>query len=267
MNDYPFLRLLFLLILPLTLIVAGCRTEETPAEEDQALPQTQGEANVPPAPVPVQETVIELGPVDDTPAGAALFSPAGDADPTAGGPIEIDAVGGVPPANLVSEPVGPDVAPETDIEAVRFAIPGVNFELPLGWEAVTLGPDAYVLRPIGAETIFEGPANTSAYIYLRLAGLTDPTKPLGGSLAAMQAGLGGVELAEVPISPSLDGVRSGGQFVDGSTDLLHYRAFLTVIPLTQSQVIELVFWGDDATWTTMGPQMARVLETIRLPEG
>jgi hypothetical protein len=83
----------------------------------------------------------------------------------------------------------------------------------------------------------------------------------------MRSGLGGVEVEEPPISPILDGVRAGGQFVEGSNDELHYRAFLTVIPLTKNQVVELIFWGDEAAWATLAPQMARVLETVRLPAG
>jgi hypothetical protein len=263
------LRKIFLFSLTLTLVfgLTGCSSGDTPSAVESETAETEIAAELPAKPPQVRETVIELQPSGVTGPQASLFSPGGDTPSIEGdGPIEIEFAGGVEPEVDLSAPEA-EIDPETDIEAIRFALPGINFELPLGWEAVTLGQGAHILRPIGAETIFEGPANTSAYIYVRMIEPANEVSPLRSELKRMRSGLGGVEVEELPISPILDGVRVGGQFVEGSNDQRHYRAFLTVIPLTKNQVVELVFWGDDAAWVTLGSHMARVLETVRLPAG
>jgi hypothetical protein len=254
------------LTLTLAIGLMGCSSDQSASEAEGEVTQTEIASELLAEPTPVREIVVELQPSTDAGPQTSLFSTDGGVPPTGDGePIEIEFNGGVDPQ--IDLPSQAEVNPETDIEAVRFSLPGVNFELPLGWEAVALSTDAHVLRPIGAETILEGPANTSAYIYVRLTDPNNETSPLGSELKRMRTGLGGVEVEALPISPVLDGVRAGGQFVEGINDQLRYRAFLTVIPITDRQVVELVFWGDDTAWVTLGPQMARVLETMRLPEG
>lgn len=156
-------------------------------------------------------------------------------------------------------------APSSTVRVVRHDAGFFSFEIPPGWEIFTLQQDDFLVKQIDTD-VFGGIYSQQPYIYFR----TQPRSTelsLEESLQTMRSSLAGVERAEPPLSPHLAGIDGLGQFVIGrigdAAQPIKYRAYLLVVRLPEADtLIQMVFWGAEASWPDTAQRMALILESI-----
>lgn len=170
--------------------------------------------------------------------------------------------GSPPPTPTLPAPEESGGAMAEIVRLPRYNTARFSFEPAAGWEVIDLGNDTLLIRLSGDDEVYSGIRSNSPYGYLRYAGGIAEGTPITDVLDEMQSRLAGVEVNEEVAMPIIDGLRGVGRFVEGRNEQTGFRAYLVVFPL-QDGVVKGVFWGPQAGWAEVAPQLNVVLSSLR----